>query len=116
MVAMGAISSIYVGHSCPSNGCCVPPASLRASEACAASSLSDNRKSVVCGAHLHSLCVCVLFVLQFRDSIFCLFITLYGTVSRVGKRSFFSPPFFLFFWFFSAILSNGDFVYLLRGG
>lgn len=40
-----------------------------------------------------------------------------GTVSRVDKRSFFSPPFFLFFfWFFSAILSNGDFVYLLRGG
>jgi hypothetical protein len=49
---------------------------LRASEACAASSLSDNRKSVVCGAYLHSLCVCVLFVLQFRASFFCLFITL----------------------------------------
>jgi len=78
----------------------VPPASERASEACAASSLSDNRKSVVCGAHLHSICVCVLFVLQFRASIFCLFITLYGTVSRVGKRSFFCPPFFSFFLVF----------------
>ncbi|CAK9876992.1 unnamed protein product [Sphagnum jensenii] len=65
MVAMGAISSIYVGHSCPSNGCCVPAASERAKRALRL--LSATTERVLFVAH-----ICTL--LAFFPPLFSLFL------------------------------------------
>lgn len=92
MVAMGAISSIYVGHSCPSNGCCVPPASERAKRALRLLSATTERVLFVAHISAFSLRVCAL-----RSSVSCFILLpvyyIVGTVSRVDKRSFFSPFF-----------------------